>query len=205
MTRLAFLLCLMSAACGPATISPQPIRGRTTVVSDAVYFWQVKTSTLEWGACADAEDFRSSASALPIGMNNFLIYRTDASGTKARAQTCPALEPSTCRDSTSGIVFDVAGTELVFTRPLLREPLRVRDGSGVVRDSPCQLSQLETWTVRDNGLTFELEVTSTLDLLEPDPPSGECKQVEDDLIARSPNMMGIRGCVITFRLGGDLR
>jgi hypothetical protein len=29
--------------------------------------------------------------------------------------------------------------------------------------------------------------------------------IENSLIARSPNMAGVRGCIITFKLAGDLR
>lgn len=199
-----FAAVFLALGCSP-TVSPQPVQGRTKLETNAVYFWKVTSSTVEWGACADAEDFRKTVKPLPFGQNSFLIYRTDAMATKAKAQTCTALDPATCTDSTSGLVFDVAGTELVFTRPVLKEPLRVRDANDVERDSPCQLTQLETWTVRDQGQKFELEVTNALGLEDSTPPSGECELIENNLISRSTNMAGVRGCVITFKMGGELR
>ena len=107
--------------------------------------------------------------------------------------------------SSSNVIFDVAGTELTFTRAETEEALRVRDTNGVERDSTCKLTQLETWTMRDQGQKFELEVTNTLGLKETDMMANECKLIEDNLIARSPNMAGVRGCVLTFKLTGDLR
>lgn len=205
MSRVIVILAsVLAVGCSP-TVSPQPVQGRTTLQPNSVYFWKVMSSTVEWGACADAEDFRKSVTPLPFGMNSFLIYKTDANAKQAKAQSCTSLDPSTCSDSTSGLVFDVAGTELVFTRPVLKEALRVRDSSGVERDSPCQLTQLETWTMRDQGQKFELEVTNALGLEDATPPSGECDLIENNLISRSANMAGVRGCIITFKMGGELR
>lgn len=203
MLRLSVLLVLVSG-CSP-TLSPQPAPGRTTVAANSTWFWRVTSSMVAWGACSDAADFRASVNALPFGQNSYVIYRTDMESKKARAQTCTALDPMTCSDSSSGVVFDVAGTELAFTRPPFKEPLRVRDQAGRERDSLCQITQLETWTLRDFGQTFELDVTNALGLEESTPPSGECDEIENQLIARSGNMGGIRGCVVTFRLGGVLR
>lgn len=203
MTVRTLSVAMLVLSCSP-TLSPQPIDGRTTVAASSTYFWRVTSSTLGWGACSDAADFRASVSALPVGMNSFVIYKTDATAKQARAQSCTSLHPSTCQDSSTGILFDIAGTEMVFVRPVLKEPLRVRDSAGVERDSVCQLTQLENWTLRDLGKTFELEVTNTLGLEDATPPSGECDQIESSLISRSANMAGVRGCVITFSLGGDL-
>lgn len=196
---------VVMAGC-PGTISPQPAQGRTTIEKNSIYFWKVATSSLAWGTCSDAEDFRASVSALPVGMNSFLIYKTNAEASVAKTQTCTSLDPATCMDSNSGIVFTVAGTELNFTRPLLKEALRVRDTTGMERDSTCNLTQLETWTMRDNGQKFDLEVNNVLDLVSDTPDGGaECDLIENSLIARSPNMGGVRGCIITFKLAGDLR
>lgn len=206
MRRSSFWLVVMALSSGcQGTVSPQPVQGRTTVEKNATYFWKVASSSLEWGACSDAPDFRRSVSALPVGMNSFLIYKTDEAGTKAKTQACTSLDVATCSDSSSGIVFDVAGTELNYTRPILKEPLRVRDGNGVERDSACLITQLESWTMRDQGRTFELEVTNVLGLEDTAMPASECDQIETSLIARSPNMAGVRGCIITFKLGGELR
>lgn len=208
MWRLLRVMAIVVVATGcPGTVSPQPVQGRTTVEKNSIYFWKVASSTLEWGACSDAEDFRASVSALPVGMNSFLIYKTDADAKIAKAQTCTSLDPATCSDSSSGIVFNVAGTELTFVRdPPSKEALRVRDTTGMERDSTCSLTQLETWTMRDNGPKFDLEVTNSLGLVSDTPDGGaECDLIENSLISRSPNMAGVRGCIITFKLAGDLR
>lgn len=205
MSRVLSLVVVgLAVGCSP-TVSPQPVQGRTTVSPNATYFWKVTSSTVEWGTCADAADFRANVAPLPFSMNSFLIYRTDGESKKATAQSCTSLDPMTCMASSSNVVFDVAGTELTFTRAETEEALRVRDTNGVERESTCKLTQLETWTMRDQGQKFELEVTNTLGLKETDMMANECKLIEDNLIARSPNMAGVRGCVLTFKLGGELR
>lgn len=205
MSRVLLLVVAgLVVACSP-TVSPQPVKGRTTVSPNATYFWKVASSTVEWGTCADAPDFRANVAPLPFSMNSFLIYKTNADATKAVAQSCTSLDPTTCMDSSSKVEFTVAGTELTFPRPETEEALRVRDTNNVERESTCKLTQLETWTMRDNGQKFELEVQNTLGLKETDMVANECKLIEDNLIARSPNMAGVRGCVLTFKLTGDLR
>lgn len=197
MMRLV-LVAVAVTACSPS-LSPQPIDGRKTVAANSLYFWRVTSSTLEWGACSEASDFRKSVSALPFGPNSYVIYKTDAMSTVARTQACTALDPMTCQDSASNVVFKIAGTDLVFSRDVFKEPLRVRDRNGVERDSACQMTQLETWTLHDQGLKFEMEVTNALGLEESEPPSGECDQIERSVDG------GIRGCIISFKLAGDLR
>jgi hypothetical protein len=203
MVRSFVVFAFALTACGPQTISPAPVPNRVSLEPTTTYFWQVKTSAIEWGECSDAEDFRASASALPVGMNSFLIYKTDAEAKKAVAQNCSALDTSTCQNSASGFTFDIAGLELTLMRPKLTDPLRVREANGMVRDSTCLLGQQETWLLRDQGTTFDLEINTTLSLEEP--MGMECKLIEDDLKARSANGLGITGCVITFRLGGELK
>lgn len=207
MWRAFFVMAIVAVVSGcPGTVSPQPAQGRITVEKDSIYFWKVATSTLEWGACSDAEDFRASVSALPVGMNSFLIYKTNDAGTEAKAQTCTSLDPKTCSDSNSGLVFKVALTELTSDTRESKEPLRVRDTTGMERDSTCSLTQNETWTIRDNGPTFTLDVTNILGLVSDTPDGGaECDLIENSLISRSPNMAGVRGCIINFKLAGDLR
>lgn len=201
---LSLVVAVLVVGCSP-TVSPQPVQGRTTVSPNATYFWRVTSSTVEWGTCADASDFRANVAPLPFSMNSFLIYKTDAEAKTATAQSCTSLDPTTCMNSSSNVVFTIAGTELTFPRPETEEALRVRDTNNVERDSTCRLTQLETWTMRDQGQKFELEVTNTLGLRETDMMANECKLIEDNLIARSPNMAGVRGCVLTFKLTGDLR
>jgi hypothetical protein len=208
MWRALCVMVLAAVVTGcPGTVSPQPVQGRTSVEKNAVYFWKVDSSQLEWGACSNAEDFRASVLARPVGMNTFVIYKTDETGTSAKLQTCTSIDPATCSASDSGIVFSIALNELTFVRdPPLKEPLRVRDETGMQRDSLCSLTQLETWTLRDQGQKFELDVTNSLGLVSDTPDGGlECEMIESSLIQRSPNMTGVRGCIITFKLTGDLR
>lgn len=201
---LSFVFAVVVVGCSP-TVSPQPVQGRITVSPNATYFWKVATSTVEWGTCADAADFRANVAPLPFSMNSFLIYKTDAEAKTATAQSCTSLDPTTCMASSSNVVFKVEGTSLTFPRPETEEALRVRDTNNVERDSTCKLTQLEIWTMRDQGQKFELDVTNTLGLKETDMVANECKLIEDNLIARSPNMAGVSGCVLTFKLTGDLR
>ncbi|MDX2013774.1 MAG: hypothetical protein SFW67_26500 [Myxococcaceae bacterium] len=203
MSRSSLFVALAFFSCGPQTVSPAPVPNRLGVQPNATYFWQVTTSAIEWGECSDAEDFRASASALPVGMNSFLIYKTDAEGKSAIAQNCPRLDPSTCQDSAARITFQIAGPELTLTRDPVADPLRVRDSNGMVRDSSCLLGQQESWFFRDQGLSFDLEINTTLSLEQQ--MGMECELIENDLKARSPNGLGIKGCVITFRLGGELK
>lgn len=202
---LSFVVAVLVVSCSP-TVSPQPVQGRKTVAPNATYFWKVASSTVEWGACADAPDFRANVAPLPFSMNSFLIYKTNDDATKAVAQSCTSLDPATCMNSSSKVVFEVAGPDLIFTPDAgTEDTLRVRDTNGLERDSTCKLTQFELWTMHDQGLKFELEVTNTLGLKETDMVAKECKLIEDNLIARSPNMAGVRGCVLTFKLTGDLR
>lgn len=203
MSRSSVFVALAFLSCGPQTVSPAPVPNRVGVQPDATYFWQVKTSSIEWGECSDADDFRASASALPVGMNSFLIYKTDAVAKSAVTQNCPRLDPSSCQPSSSRITFDITGPELTLTREPVSEPLRVRDANGMVRDSTCRLNQQESWFFRDQGLTFDLEINTTLSLSQD--AGTECELIETDLKGRSPNGLGITGCVITFRLGGELK
>lgn len=176
------LLTLLLAGCGQYT-GPQP---------DATYFWQVKTSTLEFGACSDAEDFRSGLTALPITDNTFVIYKVSADGKQAVTQQCDRLDSRTCTPSESNVVFDVTGRELNFTQT----------DKAPIGMTGCSLQQTETWTLTDATRLMTLDLVNVLTLVDSQPA---CDQVEADLKARSPNMLGVEGCVITSKLTGELK
>ena len=160
--------------------------------ANATYFWQVKTSTIEFGACSDAEDFRMGLTALPITDNTFVIYKVSADGKQAVTQKCDRLDSSTCTPSDSKVVFDITGRELTFTQST----------KAPIGTTGCSLQQTETWTLTDATRKMTLDLVNVLTLVD-SPPA--CDQVEADLKARSPNMMGVEGCVITSKLTGDLK
>jgi len=191
--------------CGPTFVSPAPVEKRTTLEGNRTWFWQVKSSSLAFGDCSDAEDFRVGVEALPFSDNSFIIYKTDEKATTAVTQTCTALAVNTCSNSSSGIAFKVMGSELTSTRPATSEVLNVRDQLGMTRKSSCSLRQDEEWTFRDQGSTFQLEVKNTLSLVDEPAATPECELFEQSLSKRSPNGKGVRGCVITFTLQGELR
>lgn len=176
------LLALILAGC-PQYMGP---------VADATYFWQVKTSTIEFGACSDATDFRMPLTALPITDNTFVIYKVSSDGSKAITQKCDRLDSSTCSQSDSMVVFDVTGRELNFTQTQ-KAPIGM---------TGCSLQQTETWTLTDATRAMTLDLVNVLTLVD-SPPA--CDQVEADLKARSPNMLGVEGCVITSKLTGELK
>lgn len=177
---LLFALLLLS--CGQYT-GPQP---------NAFYFWQVKSSVLEWGECTDAMDFRANVAPISFTDNTFIIYRVSDDGAKAVTQKCSTLDDRTCSPSDGGVVFDVVGRELTFTRTT-KDP---------VGNTGCSLQQTELWTLTDATRAMTLDVTNTLTLVDSRPG---CDSVEADLKARSPNMLGVEGCVITNKLTGELK
>lgn len=176
------LLGLLLTAC-PQYTGPQ---------ADATYFWQIKTSTLEFGACSDAEDFRMGLTALPITDNTFVIYKVSSDGSKAVTQKCERLDSSTCSPSDSMVIFDVTGRELNFSQT----------NKAPIGMTGCSLQQTETWTLTDATRAMTLDLVNVLTLVD-SPPA--CDQVEADLKMRSPNGLGVEGCVITSKLTGDLK
>ncbi len=164
----------------------------TGPVADATYFWQVESSTLEVGACSDAPDFRASVKPLELTDNSFIIYKVSSDGKQAVAQTCDRLDSATCSPSASGVVFSVAGRELTF----------VQSSKSPIGMTGCNLQQTETWTLIDATREMTMSISNVLSLID-SPPA--CAQVEADLKMRSPNGMGVEGCVISFNLAGRLR
>ena len=180
--RLALSLLTLLAGCAQYT-GPQ---------ADATYFWQIKTSTLEFGACSDAPDFRMGLTALPITDSTFVIYKVSSDGKKAVTQKCDRLDSKTCSPSESMVIFDIAGRDLTFSQTN-RAPIGT---------TGCSLAQTETWTLTDATKQMSLNLVNVLTLVDSQPA---CDSVETDLKARSPNMLGVEGCVITSKLTGDLK
>lgn len=182
---MRFVFCLLSVfvfACGPnGSIQP-----------GAVYFWQVKTSTLEFGACSDAPEFRADLNPVPISDNTFVIYKISADGKQAVTQKCETLDPKTCADSSTMVVFDVVGREMTYSKSSVSD----------LGATGCSLQQTETWTLTDAVDHMTLDLVNVLTLINS--PTA-CEKVEADIKRDSPNMLGVEGCVITSKLTGDLK
>ena len=178
----SILFTLLLAGC-PAYTGPQP---------DATYFWQVKTSTIEFGACSDEPSFRAPLTPIEITDNTFVIYKVSHDGKTATSQQCTSLDAKSCTDSDSPKVFDITGRDLI----------RTETQKAPIGTTGCSLQQTETWTLTDATRLMTLELVNVLTLVD-SPPA--CDQVEADMKARSPNMLGVEGCVITSRLTGELK
>jgi hypothetical protein len=177
---LAVVLGLGMTSCGGSS-GPSP---------DAFYFWRILTSTVSFGACSDAADFRMGAQPVTISDNSYLIYRVARDVHTAVSQTCTALDAATC--SPGSFVWTIAGHELSSTT----------ESKEAIETGGCSLSQTQTWTLTDQGKTMSLEVANVLSLV--DAPTA-CNDIETALRARSPNMLGVDGCVVNFMLTGELR
>lgn len=183
MKRLLIVVPFLLGACGGGASGPVP---------NATYFWRVTSSTLEFGQCSDAMDFRMNVQPLAFTDNSYIIYKVSKDGKQAVSQTCERLDPATCMPSTSGVVFAVAGRELTFTR----------ESKDPIGTTGCNLQQTETWTLRDQTKTLDVDIANTLALVD---SPGACDSVEKDLKMRSPNMLGVVGCVVTFKLAAELK
>ncbi len=180
--RFTIVLGLALCACGP----------RKGPEAGQIYFWQISTSTLEWGACGDATALREGVGAIAVADNSYLVYRVDPTGKKAITQTCPTLDPRTCSDSATQISFDIAGAELTFTSERL----------GTVKNSACKVQENETWTLVDQIDHMSLEIATVLSLVGSDV---DCPKLDASIKAESPNGLGISGCVLTRQLNGSLK
>ncbi|MFT3711441.1 MAG: hypothetical protein QM817_27725 [Archangium sp.] len=179
---LVFAALCLAVSCGQYT-GPQ---------ANATYFWQMKTSTVEFGACSDAMDFRMGIDPVPISDNTFLIYKVSGDGKQAVTQSCSRLDSTTCGPSDAGIVFDIAGKELTFTE----------SSKAPIGTTGCSLQQTQTWTALDATRAITIDINNVLTLVDSRPG---CDMVEADLKMRSPNGLGVEGCVITSKLTGELK
>lgn len=179
---LLFAAFCFAVSCGQYT-GPQ---------ANATYFWQIKTSTVEFGACSDAMDFRMGIDPVPISDNTFLIYKVSSDGKQAVTQSCSRLDSTTCTASDAGVVFDIAGKELTFTE----------SSKSPIGTTGCSLQQTQTWTALDATRAITIDINNVLTLVDSQPG---CDSVEADLKMRSPNGLGVEGCVITSKLTGELK
>ena len=103
-------------------------------------------------------------------------------------QTCTRLDPATCTKSPDAMTFMVSGSELFTTA----------QEKGPVGTLGCQLLTTTTWLVTDEGSTAKLDISNVLSLV--DNPTA-CADVEKQMKAQSPNMLGVEGCTMTFKIG----
>lgn len=177
---LAVTLAVLLAACG-----------RKGPEANQTYFWRLDagSSTVEWGDCSDDPSFRSQVAPIAIGEDEYIIYKISADGRHATSMSCRAIDPKSCEPLDGGMVFDVAGNQLTFT-----ESFKDDAGSG------CNMVQDVTWTLTDQLQLCSVEIANALSLV--DNPA-VCDTIESNLQARSPNKLGVRGCIVTFRFVGQ--
>ncbi len=183
MKRLGLLLSwLLALGCGARPSGPAP--GQT-------YFWQVLNSEVGFGTCSDDALFRAQLMPLKFEPNTFVTYKVEPDGKTAVSQTCARVDPSTCKPSETKIVFTVANPELIFS-----SQSKTAFGTG-----GCQLLDTTTWTLTDKNPIGTLEIAHVFSLV--DNPT-ECARAEAQFKQQSPNMLGLEGCVVTFKVGLSL-
>jgi hypothetical protein len=180
MTRLGIIAVLALLACGG------PRKAGTQ--ANQTYFWKVVSSNIEFGQCSDETMFRAGLMPLKFEANSYLIYKADKSNATATTQTCTTLDTSTCMPSASPVVFTVAGSELAYSTS-------AKSALGV---DGCQLLDTTTWLLTDAVTTGSLEITHVLSEVD---NAAACTAAETQVKAQSPNMQGLEGCVVTFKVG----
>jgi hypothetical protein len=182
MARWTLLILVVTSGCGGAGSSLSP---------NAVVFWRLTSSALQFGQCSDDAEFRKGVKPIEVMPNSYLVYRLSADGKTATSQQCQSLDPASCGDAPGPLVYSVNGRELTLTR----------SAKSPVGTTGCQLQLQDTWTLTDAKDTMTLDIDSALSLV--DAPEA-CASAEAALKAQSPNRLGVEGCVVTFSLGGVL-
>ncbi len=165
------------AACGHKK-GPQP---------GDVDFWQVKSSAVDFAMCSDDMAFRSSITPVTFDANSYLIYRVEKDGKTATVLDCQTLDANTCTPSSTGITFQIAGTEL----------FRTDTSKSMIGMTGCNLLDTTNWTLDDMDKTLSMEVDHVLSLVD-DPMA--CDQVNTSYQQNSPNMTGLEGCLVKYSL-----
>lgn len=184
MRRAAIFFAVLAFMGCDSERKPGPRRGETA-------FWRVVSSDVSFSNCSDDPSFRDGVEPIAFDENTYIIYRVDDEGLKATALACESFDTSTCRPSESGVVFDVAPPELLFTRES-RSPI---GGEG------CNLFVVENWLLTDKGETLDMEISHTMSLVDDDLA---CQRVEEAIVSQSPNGIGVQGCVVKHLVAGSL-
>lgn len=179
MRRLGWVALLAMVACGGPR-KPGAVAGET-------YFWRVVSSAVEFGYCTDDPEFRADIQPIPFEENSYVMYRVAKDGKTASTVTCTRLDPSSCTPAAHELTFDVAGSELSTAL----------EGKSPFGTTGCQLQDAQSWILTDRGPSLELSVSHALSLV--DKPM-ECEALDKQIKDTSPNMLGVQGCVVTFRV-----
>jgi hypothetical protein len=155
-------------------------------------FWRVTSSDVTFTQCSDDPAFRKDTVPIAFDENTYVIYRMEADGKKATALKCTKLDVSTCEDSTTGVVFDVAGNELLFSK----------ETKSPIGTAGCQLNGAQSWVLTDQGETLSMEVTNVLSLVD---NQAACDTIEAQIKDQSPNKTGLQGCIVKFTVGASIR
>lgn len=166
-------------ACGPR--QPGAEAGKT-------YFWQVTSSNVEFSRCSDDPQFRADLQPIRFDANSYFIYKVEAGATSATVQNCTTFNTSSCAPVEPPVTMSIAANELVYST----------ESRSAVGTMGCNLLDSTTWTALDQGETLTLSITHVLSLVD---NSAACATAEQSIIAQSPNMTGLQGCVVTFTIG----
>ncbi len=178
----AALVPLLLVACGPRKPGPHP--GETI-------FWRITSSDAQPSGCTDDPSFTSQIKPIAVDANTYLIYRVDGQGKSATALDCTTFDTSSCQPSSSGVVYDIAGHELLFAT----------EAKTPIDKSTCQLQSAETWDLTDQGTTLAITISDVLALVD---DATACDKLETQVKAQSPNGLGLQGCMVNYTLGATI-
>jgi hypothetical protein len=172
---------LLGSACVPA--GPLSANG--------VSFWEITTSAVSYQGCSDSRAFHDAVPHWDVE-GAFLVYRVSPDGTSAVQQACDRVDAASCLAATDGLTWTIDGATL-------RTVQEVRDALDA---SGCQLVQQQRWAMTPVQAEIQIIVTSTLSLVG---AASACDPIQAAVQARAPNGQGLDGCVVTYRLAGELR
>ncbi len=178
-----FTLSVAGAGCGPR--QPGPVPGETI-------FWRVTSSEVTFTQCSDDPVFRADTTPIAFDENTYVIYRVEPDGKKATALKCTTLDKSSCEPSSTGVVFDVAGNELLFSK----------ESRSPIGSAGCNLQGAQSWVLTDQGETLTMQVVNVLSLVD---NTTACDAIEKQVKDQSPNKLGLQGCIVNFSVGASYR
>jgi hypothetical protein len=178
-TTLALLAVPLLAACGPR--QPGAEAGKT-------YYWQVQSSTVDFNRCTDDPAFRADLQPIKYDANSYFIYKVETGAASATVQNCTTFNPKSCAPVDPAVTLNIAANEYVYST----------ESRSPVGTQGCNLLDSTTWSAIDQGETMDLTITHVLSLVD---NAQACNTAEASIIAQSPNMTGLQGCVVTFKIG----
>lgn len=157
------------------------------VANDVVY-WKVESSNIDFAQCSDDPQFRDQIQPIAFQADSYFVYKVSKDAKQATVQSCQNFDPSSCKDSSPALTFDVVGNELSLNREFKEE----------VGDAGCNLQTIQSWVGEDKGTSLALNVSNTMSLT--DAPAA-CDRIEQSAKQYAPNGLGYQGCVVTYKLG----